>query len=568
MTDLATIIRKHALKNAFDHGKANAGAVVGKVIAEFPECKKDMKETMRLINGEISRIAKLDKKAVEQEMSAFQYTEKKEEKKSLEVPGAESGRVITRFPPEPSGYPHIGHAKAAYLDFEIAKQYNGKMVLRFDDTNPEKESQEFVEAIKEGLHWLGISYAGSETFTSDNLPRIYGCIEKLMEKNKAYVCTCSQEDISRGRSDMKPCSCRNLDSVEVQKRWKRMLAQGAEAFKEGEAIVRFKGDLSSDNTVMRDPSLARIIEARHFRQGTKYRVWPNYDLAVVYMDASEGITHPLRTKEYELRDELYFALFDELGFKRPVLVEISRLQIKNAPISKRLLKPLVEEKKVMGWDDPRLPTLKGLARRGIKPAALREFVLSFGLSKVESEPTWEALLAQNRKLLDPESPHYFFVADPVKLQVKGLEQKKIMLKKHPKKDLGEREVEVTEHLFIAKSDAAQIKAQDIFRLKDLCNVKLTKKGRSLSGQLMPDEMVERKIQWVNEANALGCEVMVPKDLLDDKGEFDPKSLEMEKGYCERSCGELAVGEIVQFERFGFCRLDKKENGKLTFIFTC
>jgi glutamyl-tRNA synthetase len=275
-----------------------------------------------------------------------------------------------------------------------------------------------------------------------------------------------------------------------------------------------------------------------------------------------------------LRDELYYALFDDLGLQRPNLVEISRLQIKNAPLSKRLLKPLVEQKKVMGWDDPRLPTLKGLERRGIQPAALREFVLSFGLSKVESEPTWEALLSQNRKLLDPQSPHYFFVPDPVELEIKGLESRTIILRKHPKKDLGERSIKVGGKLLIPGSDAKLLKDGEVFRLKDLCNVKLgplgsrSKKTKGLTGDILPDEMVEKKIQWVSGIDAVDCEVLVPKDLLDEKGEYDPKSLEIVEGRCERSCSDLETGTIVQFERFGFCRLDRKETGRLIFVFTC
>jgi len=560
---LEQIIRKHVLKNAFDYGKANAGSVVGKVIGEFPDCKKDMKATMAKISAEIARVSKLTKAQVESEMNGFEYLVKKEEKKAIELPNAVAGRVVTRFPPEPSGYPHIGHAKAAWLDYEAAKTYGGKMLLRFDDTNPEKESVEFVDAIKEGLEWLGIGWA-SETYTSDNLPAIYDASQKLIEAGKAYVCTCPQEEMSKGRSDGRPCACRGNPTHENSERWKKMLDG---TFKEGGAVLRFKGDLSADNTVMRDPSLGRILTAKHYRQGAKYRVWPGYDLAVCVMDHLEGITHSMRSKEYELRDELSTAIYGSLGWKSPELIGFSRLAIKGAPISKRLLTPMVKEKKVMGWDDPRLPTLAGLKRRGILPEAIREFVLSFGLSKVESEPDWEGLLALNRKLLDPESPHYFFVAEPVELEVKGLEPRTIELKAHPRKDVGMRKLEVTSHLYISGSDAKGLKTGEIFRLKDLCNVKLTKKGKSLAGELVPDSQVDKKIQWVG-GGRLECRVLMPKDLLDANGEYDPKSLETVEGYCESSCASLAAGTAVQFERFGFCRFDGKKGGALVFVFSC
>ncbi|MEW6722195.1 MAG: glutamate--tRNA ligase [Candidatus Micrarchaeota archaeon] len=562
MQELQLIIRKHVLKNAFDYGKASPGSVVGKVIAESPDAKKDMKAAMKLINEEISRVSKLTKAEIQAEMADFVYAEKKEEKKAIELPGAVLGSVVTRFPPEPSGYPHIGHAKAAWLDSEGASAYSGKMLLRFDDTNPEKESYQYVEAIKAGLEWLGVKWSGGETFTSDNLPRIYEAAEHLIRGAKAYVCTCSQEEMSKGRTESRPCGCRGLDAGSHIGRWARMLEGG---YDEGEAVLRYMGDLAADNTVMRDPTLARIIAKKHFRQLEKYRVWPSYDLAVVVMDHIEGITHSMRSKEYELRDELSMALYKALGWEPPVLVAFSRLAIKRAPISKRLLVPLVNEKKVLGWDDPRLPTLAGLRRRGVLPEAIKSFVLSFGLSKVESEPDWEALLAENRKLLDPLSPHFFFVAEPVGLSVEGLGERTVELKMHPKKEMGLRALDVSGRVFIPGADAANLKEGETFRLKDLCNVTLVKKGDTLAGKLAPDETVQKKIQWVG-AGGLGCAVLVPGDLLDEKGEFDPASLKRVEGLCEPAVSGLAPGAIVQFERFGFCRLDRKE--PLEFVFSC
>ncbi|MFN7990701.1 MAG: glutamate--tRNA ligase [Candidatus Micrarchaeia archaeon] len=562
MADLQTVIRKHVLKNAFDYGKASPGSVAGKVIGESPGAKDDMKATMGMIAKEIARVSGLDKATIETEMSAFKYSERKEEKKSLELPDAVQGRVVTRFPPEPSGYPHIGHAKAAWLDFEAANAYGGKMLLRFDDTNPEKESYQYVEAIKSGLDWLGVKWAGEESFTSDNMPHIYDAAAKLISAGKAYACTCSQEEMSKGRTDSVACGCRGSPVSENLGKWESML-EGA--FNPGQIVLRFKGDLSADNTVMRDPTLARILEAKHFRQLEKYRVWPSYDLAVVVMDHLEGITHSMRSKEYELRDELSAALYSSLGWAPPRLIGFSRLAIKGAPVSKRLLVPLVDEKKVMGWDDPRLPTLAGLKRRGILPEAIKTFVLSFGLSKVESEPDWEALLAENRKLLDPVSPHHFFISDPVELELSGLGDRTIELKAHPKKDMGIRSIQVGERVFISGSDAAGLKEGDIFRLKDLCNVLLVRKGGTLAGTVAEDSMVERKIQWVG-SDRQECTVLIPKDLLDGKGEYDPGSLVHVKGFCEGPASLHPPGAIVQFERFGFCRLDRKD--PLTFIFSC
>lgn len=562
---LQEVIRKHALKNALDYDKANVGAVVGKVMAEFPDAKKDMKATMQQINETIDAVNKLSSEEVQSEITKYAFTEKpKEEKKGFNIPNAVQGKVLTRFPPEPSGYPHIGHAKGAFLDYEIAKQYGGKMILRFDDTNPEKESKEYVDAIKEGLKWLGISW-DAETYTSDNMEKIYECAKKLIQKNRAYVCICTQEQISKGRADGKPCACRSLSTQEILDRWQRLIDG---SYKEGEAILRFKGDLEALNTVMRDPSLVRIINSEHYRQGKKYHAWPNYDLAVVVMDAIEGITHPMRTKEYELRDELYAALFFELDFKKPILIEFSRLQIKNAPISKRLLTPMVKEGKVLGWDDPRLPTLNGLKRRGILPSAIKTFVLSFGLSKVESTPNWDALLAENRKLIDPIANRYFFVPTPVQLNIEGAHPKLAQLRLHPTQHVGYRDIAVKDKVFITKEDAAQLTEGEVFRLKDLYNVRLKQKGDELIATYDPnDAMVDKKLQWVSEEK-LYCEVLVPLDLINEKGEYNENSMKIVSGYCENNCERLGEGDIIQFERFGFCKLDKKdrETRKLTFIF--
>jgi len=560
---LEDIVRKHVLKNAYDYGKASAGSVVGKVIAEYPDAKKDMKKTMILINKIIGEVSTFSKATMEKEMQKYEYVEKKEEKKELALPNAVKERVVTRFPPEPSGYPHIGHAKAAFLNYEAASVYNGKMILRFDDTNPEKESEEYVDAIKNGLQWLGIKWE-KETYTSDNMQEIYGYLEKLLNNGKAYVCTCVQDDISRGRTEGKTCACRDLSKKETIERWKEML-EGK--YKQGQALVRYAGDMESLNTVMRDPALARIMTAKHYRQGDKYMIWPSYDFAVVVLDHLEGITHPMRSKEYELRNEFYYALFTDLGFEKPELIEFSRLAIKNAPISKRLITPLVKEGKVSGWDDPRLPTLEGLKRRGVLPEAIKNFVLSLGLSKSESEPGWELLLSENRKLLDPEAKHYFFVRGAVLLKVKGL-KKKAKLKMHPKKNLGSREVSVSEKIYISWDDADKLKRGEVFRLKDLCNVKLVKKqAKEIEGEIAEDKMVPKKIQWVADNDKILCRILIPHDLLTD-GEYNPESLEEAKGYCEKACGKLKVGDIIQFERFGFCRLDKKGKDELQFVFSC
>ncbi|MCX8174847.1 MAG: glutamate--tRNA ligase [Candidatus Micrarchaeota archaeon] len=568
MATLEEVIRKWTLKNAADYKLAIPARVIGKVIAEFPQAKEDMKGLMKLINEEAKRVNALSYQQVEAELAQFSFEERKvEERRGIELPSAVEGGVVTRFPPEPSGYPHIGHAKAAFLDYEAARSYGGKMILRFDDTNPEKEKQEFVDAIKEGLLWLGIDWA-DETYTSDRMEELYTYCEELFVKYSAYVCTCPTEEVKRGREQKMACDCSARDAQENMALFRRM-REGK--MQEGEAIVRFRGNMKSENTAMRDPTLFRIIKTPHYRQGSKYCCWPSYDFGAPIMDSLEGITHAMRSKEYELRNELYFAILKALGLRAPVLIEFSRLEIKGAPISKRLIAPLVSEGKVEGYDDPRLPTLAGLKRRGILPEAIKEFVLEFGLSKVESEPGWAKLLSLNRKMLDERAERRYFVADPVRLAVEGAPEREALVRNHPaREEMGERKIAAGCEFWIAGQDAQALSVGELFRLKELYNATVVeKRGDLIRAKYESDEgIAAKKLQWVSADGAVACRIKKPGDLLDESGNYRPDSLSEESGFCEPSCRQLAEGTVVQFERYGYARLDKKDEKGLVFIFSC
>ncbi len=553
------IIRKYALKNALDYGKTNVGSITGKVIAEFPDAKKNMKETMFLISKVADEVNKMPKSEIEKELKNYVFIERKIEKKGFVLPNAIEGKVITRFSPEPSGYLHIGHAKAVFLNSEAAHTYNGKMIIRFDDTNPEKESLEYVNAIRKGLEWLGITWI-LESYTSDYILKIYEYAEKAIKNRMIYVCICSQMEISENREKQKECACRNLNETETFVKWKKMHSD----YKSGEAIVRLKGDMKSLNTVMRDPALFRIIEAEHYRQGKKYCVWPTYDFVTPIVDSLEGITHVMRSKEYELRDELYYKIIEILGLRKLEIIGFSRLAIKGVPISKRFITPLVKEGKVMGWDDIRLPTLNGLARRGILPEAIKNFVLSFGLSKVESEPGWEKLLSENRKLLEPLAKHYFFVPNPIKLKINNAKPIKVEIKLHPNLDMGIRKIAISDFVYISKNDFDKITENEIFRLKDLYNVKMISKI-SREVEFAGNGMVEKKVQWITDY--IEIEVFKPHDLINEDKTFNENSLEIIKGYAESNISYVNEGEVIQFERFGYCKLDKK-NRTYIFVYSC
>ncbi|MGC1708408.1 MAG: glutamate--tRNA ligase, partial [Nitrosotalea sp.] len=452
--EIRKTIRGIALLNASEHdGKTRNDAVISKVMGSRPELRGKTKEVMPIISEIVNEVNTLSlsiqKSELENKFPELLVAKPKQNRDGLPpLDGVEQGKIVTRFPPEPNGYPHIGHAKAAIIDEEYARMYGGKLIFRFDDTNPEKERLEYYAAIKVGLDWLGVKYDHVKN-TSDDMELIYKKAEEIIQSGSAYVCTCSKETISKNRREMLSCKCRSGDLSQNTKRWNDMFKK----YKPGEAIVRFRGDMHSENTVMRDPTLLRIIDEPHPIHKDKYRVWPNYDFAVAIEDSVDGITHAFRTKEYELRNELYYAILDKLKMRKPKVLEFARLEFDGMPVSKRVLKPLVEEGKVSGYDDPRLPTLEAMRRRGIVPEAIRKFVLSLSFTKSDTFAPFETLESFNRKIVDPTSIRLFITTDPVKLTVKNNSLTEIEIPNHPQKDMGKRKIQVDGSFYIPGDDA-------------------------------------------------------------------------------------------------------------------
>ena len=559
-------VRVYALQNAVQfNGKANPKAVIGKVIAVLRKDGISPKEIIPIVNKvtvEINKIP-IDKQISELEKTApdLLVKEKKERDFTLpSLPNAEDGKVITRFPPEPNGYLHIGHAKASIVDYEYAKMYNGKFILRFDDTNPENAQLEFYNVQKEDLNWLGIEW-DKEYCTSNNLKKHYKLAEQLINQGDAYVCSCDPKDIKDCRFHGKECACRNCECGETLDLWKEMINGSLD-----NVILRLTGEMTCENTAMRDPTLFRIIEKTHPLQGDKFRVWPTYDFAGAVEDSLSGVTHPFRTKEYELRDECYFRLLELLNLRKPHLMEFARLNITGMPVSKRKIKPLIDQSLVSGYDDIRLPTLRGLKKRGILPNAIKQFVLSQGISKVESNVTFSLLESENRKILDPITRRYFFVNNPIKLIVKDAPKvtKKISL--HPSdKKLGTRLITTCKNFFVSEDDIEKLKIDDVFRLKGLYNVKIIKKGKEIIGEFAGEMLISNslKIQWTTD-KYVKMKIMVPNILfINDK--FNKNSLEIVNGYAEEEVNSLKTGNVVQFERFGFVRIENIDD-KITGFF--
>lgn len=563
-------IKLVTLRNALEYdGKAKLEAVISKTMASQPDLRSNIKsiipEVKRLLN-QINSLAISEQRALLQEMSPTADAKKHAEKISGLPPlyGAEIGNVVTRFPPEPNGYPHIGHAKAAIIDDEYARMYNGKLILRFDDTNPLTEKTEYYEAIKDGIQWLGIKPDLIKNASDDIfLLQDYG--KKLVMSRGAYVCRCDQKTIQEYRSKGLECACR-LDNNSYDEALTEMFTG---SFEPNEATIRFRGDMRSPNTAMRDPTLFRIIEGNHPILGTSVRVYPTYDFAAPVEDSLDGVTHAMRTKEYELRNELYNAVLDRLHLRKPVVSEFSRLEFEGLPVSKRKIKPLIEDKSLTGWDDPRLPTLIALKRRGFLPEAIRKYVLSLGWTLSESKPPFESLEAFNRRIIDDFSVRLFFVREPVELKVTNANPVNVCLKNHPSSNLGSRSVQVDDTVYIARADASKLSEGSIIRLMELYNVKITSvelagdKSRIYADVIGTELSHEiQKIQWVAYDDKMSYRIIVPKKLYSNE-QFDRDSLEIASGYAESFVSTLQLYSSVQFVRFGFCRLDSDQQAIFT-----
>lgn len=562
-------IKVVALQNAVEHdGKAKAESVTGKVAASNPEFRSNLKNilpTIRETVMEINALSLAEQKLLLEKLRESIVTYTVDPTKSLhrssspvlpELLNASYGSVITRFPPEPNGYPHIGHAKAAIIDEYYARTYGGKLILRFDDTNPLNEKPEYYESFILALEWLNVKPDIVKN-TSDDIEILYKYGKKLVLDGFGYVCTCNQKKIHDLRSAGVECGCR----TDMQKSGDLVNQFFRGEFDQNEAIIRYKGSMSDSNTAMRDPTLFRIIKGNHPRLGNRFDVWPTYDFAAPIEDSLDGVTHAFRTKEYELRNAVYFAILERLGLRKPIMMEFSRLEFKGLPVSKRKIKPLIENGIVKSWDDPRLPTLAAMKRRGFVPEAIRKFVLSLGMTLAETKPPFESLEAFNRKLIEPVSIRVFFVKDPVEIMILGASPREIILRNHPSLDLGFRKIQVRDSLYISHADAIRLSPGDEMRLIELYNLRIVdirneKEKLTIIGSYSGDEIKSdlAKIQWVAKDDARPFEILVPRELyLGDNYNVD--SLEIWKGLCESYVAGLKPDSKVQFVRMGFCRID-------------
>ncbi|MHC1564404.1 MAG: glutamate--tRNA ligase [Candidatus Hecatellaceae archaeon] len=565
MTDIEETVRKYALLNAYQHGgKAQPKAVLGKILAENPEFRSQAREVASLtsrIVEEINRLTPERQLKILRERWPESLEARKrmaEEKKLPPLPEAEEGRVVTRFSPNPDCVLHLGSARAAVISWMYAKAYKGRFILRFEDTDPrgKRPQLQFYDSIREDLEWLGCRW-DEERIQSMRLPIYYEHAQRLLEKGGAYVCTCKPEKFRSLALAGKPCPCREQPSEVQLERWERMLDG---RYREGGAVVRVKTDLSHPNPAVRDWPALRIVDTErwpHPLVGSRFRVWPLYNFSCGLDDHLLGITHIVRGKEHLANEVRQKYLYAHLGWKYPVAVHYGRLAITGAELSKSKIKSGIEEGVFKGYDDPRLATLQALRRRGITPEAVRELMLDVGVKPADVTLSWENLYAHNRKILDQKVDRYFFVDNPVLLKVSGL--RKPYSSRHPlHPDHPERGYRILKvepdgqgqaRLQLSSRDLEILKEGCVVRLKNLFNILVEAVGEGrVEARFHSEEYAEARrheapiIHFLPEGVGVKASILMP----------DGSTLE---GLAEPECLHLSPGQIIQFERFGFTRIE-------------
>lgn len=553
-------IRRIALKNALAHGgKASPGSVFSAAIGADKSLLKDPKSLKERIDTVISDInskslAELEKEAAS---SGVETKAKKEEKTGLkDLPDTGNG-VVLRLPPEPSGFMHLGHMISFMINYLYKKKYNGKLWLRFEDTNPNLVKEEFVRNFEEGIKWLGIEW-DQKKFISEDMDKIYGFAESLIKEGKAYACACSSEEIKKNRNLEKECQHRNNSIDENMSIWKKSKDGKAET---GEMTLRFKGDMKSKDASLRDPNIMRVIKTDY----KPYNLWPLYDFASVIEDELCGVTHILRSNEFKAN--LQNTLRKALGFRKPSVIQYSRFNFQGTLTSKRKVRELIKQGRIKDWHDIRLATISSMKRRGIRPEAIRDFVEEVGYSVSEHEYSLDMLFTFNRRIIDNDAKRFFFVPNPIKLVVQDAAAEKVRLPFHPSNDIGYREIQTNGTFFIDKSDVVSLDVGDTFRLKELYSIEIIDKENELITCRMHSkehQQGEKIIQWVTEQN-IPVKVTKVGNLLNEEGNFNEKSLTEINGIAEKMAEGIEEGQIVQFERFGFCRMDEKSKNAFIFI---
>lgn len=540
--------KKYTLINAVKYnGEPNQNSITNTLLGIFPEWRDNIDEVRQEVTITSSDVGVLSDYERREELNQIDpgillsMSEKQE--KVHELPDLEGGEkgVVMRFAPGPSGPLHIGHTRAAILNDEYVKRYGGKYIIRLEDTNPPTIEPEAYDLIIKDLDWLGVEY--HEVINQSSRFKVYyEHAEKLLKEGHAYMCSCEPDNWRALKEEMKPCPHRDKEPDVHLGLWENMLAG---EFKPGDISLVVKTDLKHPNPAVRDFVALRLVDEPHPLTGDEYRVYPLYNFSVAIDDHLMGMTHVLRGKDHlnnTLRQEY---IYEYMGWKKPIFIHYGWVSIEDTVLSTRQIKAAIEEKKYSGWDDVRLGTVATLARRGIRPEAIRKYWVEVGIKGVDIKFSWPNLYAYNKDIIDPSAKRYFFVWNPQKHEVIGVNELTSSAPLHPEKpELGSRKVTLSGDpikLWVVTEDLEGIPPGTTIRFKDLCNVELKSSFESIYLSDVPSVKGVKIIHWAGP-EAVPARVHKP----------DGQIIE---GLVEKAALN-SIGEIVQFERFGFVKLEK------------
>lgn len=555
-------ILKHALKNAIEfQGKVNPNVILGLVLRDHPELKKDVPKLITEIKKTIVEVEKLTPELQHKKLKELAPELLKEEKQEkIEGPlkplqNAETGKVVVRIAPSPSGPLHIGHAYGVSLNYEYAKMYGGKLLLRIEDTNPENIYTPAYELIERDAQWLTNNGVSQVVIQSSRLGIYYDHCETLIAQGKAYVCTCEAESWREQKNKGIACPCRNNSITENQQRYEQMF----NSYAEGEAVVRLKTDIADKNPAMRDFGIMRIVEHVHPKTGKEQRVWPLMVFSVAVDDHALGITHVLNGKDHMDNAAKERLIMDCFDWEYPEYKHWGMINFEGYELSTTKTRKAIEENKYHDWEDVRLPFLPALRKRGYQPEAFRKFALETGLSQndktVGIEEFWKMINAFNREIIEPQANRYFFIDSPFQVNIAGAPNKAVQLDLHPDfPKRGKRTFDATKEVFITQQDHAQLIEGKIHRLMDYCNFTVAK------GKF---KFVSEKYEDYKDAPNRGLIIhWLPVTEKKIDVEVVLENGETVSGHGEEGMKKLNAGDIIQLERRYFVRVDSIRKNKI------
>ncbi len=553
---------KYAVLNATKHeGKAQTGPVMGRIMAEFPDLRRHPKEAVSIINEAVALVNswKPDKQEsilAENWPELMQIDgEKEKEKKLPPLENVEKYSIVkTRFAPNPDGALHLGSAEPVIFCDEYAKMYNGRFILRFEDTSSDVKPPilEMYDSIEEDLQWLDVD-VDEKYVQSERIPLYHEYAEKLLEMGTAYVCVCPPSKFRELYMEKIPCPCRDVNPRINLERWRKMLDG---TYSRGEAVVRIKTDIQHPNPAVRDWPALRISDTFHPRVGNAYRVWPLYNFSCAIDDHLTGVSHIIRGKEHDVNTTRQRYVYEYFGWEYPEIINVGRVGLEDVILSKSRTREGIENGTYEGWDDPRLGTLKALRRRGLQPETIRKIMIQIGPKPINVMLSWDNIAAENRKLIDASSNRYTFIRNPITLMIQDIPEKiDAKLPLHPDfPDRGSRTYEIIPekgiyNFNIPAMDAEKFKPGDLVRLMGLMNIEVVKvQESSVLSRFHSIEYKEAREREAPFINWLPSNEGVPSTVI-------MQDASIAKGVAEKKVEEIKPDTMIQFERFGFVRVD-------------